>query len=137
MLMNKTYLKFGIGFVIILGTVGWLAATGFQTDASYYKTIEELSQMGDEAYGKRLRVAGDVVDGSLHTEGTITFFTISQLGKELKVKYTGSAPVPDNMAEGAEAVVEGKLMKDGQFEAKSIQAKCASKYDSEEFTEMP
>jgi cytochrome c-type biogenesis protein CcmE len=135
--MNKTYLKFGIGFAIILGTVGWLAATGLQTDAAYYKTIEDLDQMGDSAYGKRLRVAGEVVDGSLHTKGTITYFKITQLSKELEVKYTGSAPVPDNMAEGAEAVVEGKLLPNGQFEAKKIQAKCASKYDSEDMTEMP
>ncbi len=45
--------------------------------------------------------------------------------------YTGSAPVPDTFKDGVEAVCEGSTREDGTFEARQIQAKCASKYQSE------
>jgi cytochrome c-type biogenesis protein CcmE len=57
------YLKFGSVTVLILLSLGYLAYTGVQDSKSYYVTIKELNGMGNEAYAKRLRVAGNVVPG--------------------------------------------------------------------------
>lgn len=46
----------------------------------------------------------------------------------LRVNYTGTEPPPDTFKDNAQALVLGELGKDGVFQAKEIQAKCASKY---------
>jgi cytochrome c-type biogenesis protein CcmE len=56
----KKYGKFAALIVIIVGTLIWLATAGIKENQTYYKTLADLSQMGDQAYAKRLRVAGDV-----------------------------------------------------------------------------
>ena len=64
------YLKFGSVTVLILLSLGYLAYTGVQDSKSYYVTIKELNGMGNEAYSKRLRVAGNVVPGSIKPGAT-------------------------------------------------------------------
>jgi cytochrome c-type biogenesis protein CcmE len=49
---------------------------------------------------------------------------------KLKVAYTGADPLPDTFRDGAQALADGKLDKDGVFRAAKIQAKCASKYEA-------
>ena len=57
---SSKYLKFGAAIAVILISLGFLAYTGVQESKSYYVTIKELRGMGDGAYTKRLRVAGNV-----------------------------------------------------------------------------
>ena len=52
----RKYGKFAALIVIVIGTLVWLATAGMNETKTYYKTISELGQMKDEAYGKRLRV---------------------------------------------------------------------------------
>ena len=59
------YLKFGGAVALILLSLGYLAYTGVQESKSYYVTIKELRGMGDGAYTKHLRVAGNVQPGSI------------------------------------------------------------------------
>ena len=55
---------------VILVSLGFLAYTGVQESKSYYVTIKELRGMGDSAYTKHLRVAGNVQPGSIKRSGT-------------------------------------------------------------------
>jgi len=86
--------------------------------------------MGDTAYGKRIRVGGDVQEGSIRRAGSQVHFVIIQDDKRLKVTYSGSDPLPDTFKDGAQALADGKLDRDGTFRAAKIQAKCASKYEA-------
>src|SRR5258708_4956358 len=61
--------KFGSVIVVILLAISYLAYTGVQESKSYYVTIKELGGMGDSAYTKRLRVAGNVQTGSIRRTG--------------------------------------------------------------------
>ena len=61
----KKYGKFAALVVVIVGTLIWLATAGIKDNQTYYKTIAELHQMGDQAYSKRLRVGGDISPGSI------------------------------------------------------------------------
>ena len=126
----KKYGKFAALIVVVIGTLVWLATAGMTETKTYYKTITELGQMGDQAYGKRLRVAGDVESGSIQRSGNRVQFTLIQDKQKLVVAYTGTDPLPDTFRDGAQALADGKLDKDGVFRAGKIQAKCASKYEA-------
>ena len=125
----KRYGKFAALIVVVIGTLVWLATAGMNETKTYYKTIGELGQMGNQAYGKRLRVGGDVETGSIHRVGSEVQFVLVQDKLRLKVAYTGTEPLPDTFKDGAQALADGKLDKDGVFRTAKIQAKCASKYE--------
>ncbi|NIM19150.1 MAG: cytochrome c maturation protein CcmE [Candidatus Latescibacteria bacterium] len=129
--MGRKTLRFSLGIGVVIAALIFFAISGFQEGKAYYKTIEELNAMGESAYGKRLKVAGYVEDGSIERHGREVSFKLQQDDILLAVRYTGSSPVPDTFKDGAEAVIEGKYHEDGTFEAKKIQAKCASKYEKE------
>jgi len=126
----KKYGKFAVLIAIVIGTLAWLAASGMSGSQTYYKSISEMDQMGGQAYGKRLRVGGDVAAGSIQRVGKEVQFVLKQDKLTLKVAYTGSEPLPDTFRDGAQALADGKLDQDGVFRAGKIQAKCASKYEA-------
>ena len=126
----KNYVKFGILIVAILGTLAWLAVGGISDTKTYYKTISEVTQLGDQAKEKRLRVAGDIAPASIVREGRTVHFTLAQDNLRLNVVYSGIDPLPDTFKDGAQAMADGKLGADGVFQATKIQAKCASKYEA-------
>jgi cytochrome c-type biogenesis protein CcmE len=119
-----------VGVVIVVGALVYFGVAGFQEGKAYYKTIEEINQMGERAYDKRIKVAGIVSEGSIQRRGTQLIFTLEQNELVLPVVYTGTSPVPDTFEDGVEAICEGSYNRDGSFEAKHIQAKCASKYEA-------
>jgi cytochrome c-type biogenesis protein CcmE len=126
----RKYGKFAALIVVVIGTLVWLATAGMNENKTYYKTIVELNQMGNRAYGQRMRVGGDVEAGSITRVGNEVQFILTQEQRKLKVAYTGSEPLPDTFKDGAQALADGKLDKDGVFRASRIQAKCASKYEA-------
>jgi cytochrome c-type biogenesis protein CcmE len=125
---SNTYLKFGSAILVIIVALGFLAYTGVQESKSYYVTIKELHSMGDDAYSKRLRVAGNVQPGSIKRSGTQVHFVLVENDQTLNVVYTGTEAPPDTFKDESQALAEGKLGRDGVFQAKQLQAKCASKY---------
>ncbi|MDP9266756.1 MAG: cytochrome c maturation protein CcmE [Acidobacteriota bacterium] len=125
---QNRYLRFGLATAVIVLSLGYLAFTGAQENKSYYVTISELRKMGDGAYSKRLRVAGNVVPGSIQRQGTKVQFQLVELGQTVAVSYVGSEAPPDTFVDNAQALAEGEYGRDGVFHAKKLQAKCASKY---------
>ena len=124
---SKKILRFGGAIAIILLSLGYLAYTGVQESKSYYVTIKELQTM-DGRYAKRLRVAGNVVPGSIKRQGTHVEFMLKENDLVLPVVYTGTEAPPDTFKDDSQALAEGTFGKDNVFHAKQLQAKCASKY---------
>ena len=124
----KTYLKFGGATVIIVMLLAYLAYTGVQDSKSYYVTIKELHAMGNSAYTKKLRVAGNVQAGSIKRTGTHVQFALVENDQVLVVDYTGTEAPPDTFKDDSQALADGSFGRDGVFHAKVLQAKCASKY---------
>lgn len=114
--------------VVILATVGYLTFTGVQDTKQYYVTIAELNNMGNKAYTRHLRVAGNVAPGSIHRSGTNASFQLLEQGKVLQVSYQGTEPPPDTFKDNSQALAVGMYGRDGVFHATMLQAKCASKY---------
>jgi len=126
----RKYAKFAALITVVVGTVVWLGFVGSTESKTYYKTISELGQMGNQALGKRIRVGGDIESGSIQRVGSQVQFVLIQDKLRLKVAYTGTDPLPDTFRDGAQALADGKLDHDGVFRAAKIQAKCASKYEA-------
>jgi cytochrome c-type biogenesis protein CcmE len=122
--------KFSIGAVVILGTLVWLGWVGASQSKTYYHTISELGALQGSALHQRMRVSGNVLDGSIVHRPDGIDFTLTEQGKTLPVSYVGDSPLPDTFKGGAQALAEGKLMPDGRFVADQVQAKCASKYQA-------
>jgi cytochrome c-type biogenesis protein CcmE len=120
--------KFFIAGAIIFAAVTWLAISGAQDTKSYYVTISELQAMGPKAYTRNLRVAGNVLPGSIARSGPNADFTLIEQGKTLRVDYIGEEPPPDDFKDDAQALAIGTFGRDGTFHATQLQAKCASKY---------
>lgn len=131
--MNRQ-LRLGIGIAVVLIAIAYFAFAGYNESKAYYKTIEEVSAMGPDDGDKRLRVAGLVKEGTIERDGTeVKFLLVQDVHSNehtMPVHYTGSQPIPDTFKDRAEAIVEGKRLPDGTFEADHIQAKCASKYEA-------
>src|SRR6516162_3629482 len=102
----KKYGKFVALIAIVIGTLVWLATASISDNKTYYKTIAELSQMGDQAYGKKVRVGGDIENGSIQRVGKEVRFVITQDKLRLPVAYTGSDPLPDTFKAGAQALAD-------------------------------
>jgi cytochrome c-type biogenesis protein CcmE len=122
--------KFGVGVGIILATVSSLAVVGYREQPTYYHTIRELPNLKPSDARQRMRVAGNVEQGSIvRLPGRVDFVLLGE-GQKLSVSYVGKDPLPDTFVDGSQALVEGRWMRDGRFVAEKVQAKCASKYEA-------
>lgn len=137
MKISPNTLRIGIAAAVIVGTIGWLAYTGYGSSKSYFVHIAELRAMGDKAYHSQLRVDGFVKPGSIQQDGTHVDFVMNEFeshspnaatGRLLQVSYKGTEPPPDTFKGDAEALAIGTYGRDGVFHATELQAKCASKY---------
>jgi len=129
---KSKFFKFGAAVAIIVPSLSYLAWTGVNENKSFYVTIKEMHDMGNEQYARSLRVEGIVKPGTIQRNGSHAEFVI-QDGENgsllLPVSYKGSEPPPDTFKDHAQALVIGKMGQDGTFHAKEVQAKCASKYE--------
>ena len=124
--------RFFVSGIIIFLALGYLGYMGFQSSATYYYTVSEVTGQGSSIYDENVRVNGQVASGSVQQEtvGRTLKFTISDDEESLPVVYQGV--VPDAFKVGNEVVVEGHLNSDGIFQANTILVKCPSKYIPEE-----
>lgn len=126
-------MKFAIGAVLIVGSVGYLMASGIKETGQYFLTPSELSQkvaMDPSFYDVGMKVGAHVVPGSVTREtATQTMrFHITDGSATYPVVYHGLPP--DTFTDSAEVVVEGRLQRDGQIHATDVLAKCGSRYES-------
>ena len=119
------------GGAVALG-IAYLIITALQTSTVYYITVGELLQKGPAAGHQQVRVAGDVVPGSVEKidAGLALRFQVYDATGQMPVYYKGG-PVPDIFGDEVQVVVEGKVGPDGTFQASTLLAKCPSKFESE------
>ncbi len=124
-------MKFIIGGIVIVAALAWLGFVGFQESKAYYITVDEFNSMKGTLDGKTLKVAGDVVAGSIDRSKSQMEFVIGGPATRVRVRYVGKEIIPDTFKDGSKALVEGNVAPDGTFLARHIEAKCASKYEAE------
>ena len=113
---------------VILAAIGYLVATSLQNNAVYYMTVSELQARSPSMADQGVRVAGNVVPGSIQRDPAIFLvnFRISDDSGEIPVTYKGV--LPDIFGDRIQVVVEGKYAEGQPFNATTLLAKCPSKF---------
>ena len=73
-LLMKKYGKFAALIVVVIGTLVWLATAGMKENQTYYKTITELGQMGNQGLQRahpRGRRRGSRLDPARRQPGAV------------------------------------------------------------------
>lgn len=122
--------KLAIGSVVLAGVMAYLAYEGASTSWQYYVTVDECVADADQLAGKRVRVSGCVAEGTLQVESHRRWASFTLLGVEGNLPARCGGPLPDNLAEGMEVVVEGRLDGTQHLEGDKVLTRCASKYES-------
>lgn len=124
--------RFLVGGGIITASMAYVIYLGASSNWQYYLQVDECIAQADQVRGQRLRVSGRVAAGSLSTAAARREVSFILEGNEKSMPVTYQGPMPDNMAEGKEIVVEGVLQPNGELKGETIITKCASKYASED-----
>jgi len=126
-------------WAIVLGLVFAAAAIilfqGLSNAAVYFCNANEVGQRADCTQGKRFRVQGSVVTGSVHRVDADTDFDITFGGATIPVHYQGE---PGGIfKEGLPVVVEGRMGTDGVFAGDRVLVKHTEQYRAENPGRVP
>ncbi len=129
----KAQTKFVLGAVMIFASVGYLMATGIKDTGMYFLTPSELAaRVNDDRsfHDVGVKMGARVVRGSIerNVETQTITFEITDGDQTYPVSYRGLAP--DTFTDEVEVVVEGRLNRNGTFEATTLLAKCGSRYEA-------
>lgn len=125
------YLKWAVPAALVAACVGYLIYTASGGSAEYYLTVSELRSHTD---GANVRVAGVVQDDVQKSEGGLhVAFTEKDGTASVPVDYTGT--LPDIFKPGITVVVDGRMGKDGVFHARTLLAKCPSRFSTTTYTQ--
>jgi cytochrome c-type biogenesis protein CcmE len=130
-----------VGLLVVLlvmaGGIVALVMTSFKDAAVYAKNVDQVKAESASLGGRRLRVEGNLVHGSLERRDQPCEYRFTIKGKEaeLAVRYA-QCVVPDTFRDvpgmDVGVTVEGKLLAGNSFEASQVMAKCPSKYEMKE-----
>ena len=114
---------------VIIVLFGILLYTAVGSSFLYYRTPSEV--ISDESlHGKSVKVSGKVVDETIEEIEGVYKFEITDGKESVSVIY--SDVLPSAFKEGSEVIVEGIYEPNSGIKAKSLLAKCPSKYTSQE-----
>jgi cytochrome c-type biogenesis protein CcmE len=129
----KARTKFLVGGAVVLSTSGFLMWSSIKDTSTFVLKPAELHAKvkANPSWAKRhVRVGASVVPGSIvkGAGGREHIFLASFEGDTLPIVYRGIAP--DTFSDSADVVVEGSLDSTGTFQATTLLAKCASRYEN-------
>lgn len=136
--------QIAVGASLIVLLLGWYGYTNLREGASfqYFQTLDELLANSEPLEGRALRVHGYVAAASIDrklAERQVLFAVQNSpphagnpVGTTLAVRFD-SLETPDLFKDGAEVVLEGRLLGRGAeavFVADNVLAKCPSKFEA-------
>ena len=113
--------------LLVLGVAVALILKSFNSNLVFFFTPTQVVN-GEVPEQGNFRIGGLVEQGSLERlqDGTHVKFRVTDTAKTMQVLYTGI--LPDLFKEGKGVVAQGKLGKDGVFEADQVLAKHDENY---------
>jgi cytochrome c-type biogenesis protein CcmE len=122
--------KFGIiaSIGVVVAALGYLAFGNFGKNLVYFYTPSEVISLSQDYYGKKVRVGGMVVKGSVHVvPDTLKIsFDLTDGAATIPVAFEGIPP--DLFKEGTGAVAEGYWDAEKTFHSNMIMAKHSEDY---------
>jgi len=117
--------RLAVVVTVTVAAVALLAVSGLNRTLVYYRTPTEL--VGDPGLvGKQVRVGGLVQPGTVHRDGQVVRFTLTDGATSLPVVFTG--PINGVFAPGRDALVEGRLTPSGTFDGDELMVKHDDNY---------
>ena len=124
-------LRWALPALVVAACVGYLIYSASGGSAEYYLTVTELRS---HAGAGDVRVAGIVQDDVQKSAGGLhVTFTEKDATASVPVDYSGA--LPDIFKPGITVVAEGRLGKDGVFHARTLLAKCPSRFSTTSYTQ--
>lgn len=130
--VNWRFVAGGVLLLVFVGFLGFQMVQATTTTGAYYMTVGEINDQVPGIYGERVRVNGNVVEGTedwAPRDMTLKFSIVDDNGDQLPIVFYG--PRPDNFQRAASAIVEGELLPNGTFEAETLLLKCPSRYEED------
>lgn len=127
----STAVKLGIAGCIVTVVTAYMAYLGTTTSWKYYLTVDECLADATELIEQPMRVNGRIGVGSLKIATTRQHATFQLCGSSRELPVSCAGPLPDNLAEDMDVVVEGRLDESGHLQGDKVLTKCASKYATE------
>lgn len=124
--------KFLLGGAVVLGAAGVLMAGAIKDTGIYFLMPSELQAKvaaDPTLVGTGVKVGARVVPGTVvrDASGRQVSFDMTDGTATFPVVYRGI--IPDTFSDSVEVVVEGRLDASGTFQATTLLAKCASRYE--------
>jgi cytochrome c-type biogenesis protein CcmE len=126
----STHLKLAIGVTVLACATAYLAYLGASTSWRYYVLVDECFADRGRLAGQRLRVSGRVAAHSLILAEDRSTAKFELTGAQHRLSVSCPGPLPDNLAEDMDVVVEGKLHTSGRLVGDKVLTRCASKYEA-------
>lgn len=124
-------MRWALPALVVAACVGYLIYTASGGSAEYYLTVSELRS---HANSGDVRVAGVVQDDVQKTNGGLhVTFTEKDVTASVPIDYSGA--LPDIFKPGITVVAEGRLGNDGVFHARTLLAKCPSRFSTTAYTQ--
>jgi cytochrome c-type biogenesis protein CcmE len=123
--------------LVMAGGIVSLVMTSFKDAAVYAKNVDQVQAARADLMGRRLRVEGNLVHGTLERRDQPCEYRFVIKGKEAELPVLfPQCVVPDTFRDvpgmDVGVTVEGKLAAGGGFNATQVLAKCPSKYEMKE-----
>ena len=124
-------IRWSLPALVVAACVGYLIYSASGGSAEYYLTVGELRSHPDSG---NVRVAGVVQNDVQKSDGGLhVLFTEKDATASVPVDYTGT--LPDIFKPGITVVADGRLGKDGVFHARTLLAKCPSRFSTAPYTQ--
>jgi cytochrome c-type biogenesis protein CcmE len=146
--------KFVAAGLLIVVAVAFLIVSSTGSTAHYFLTIEELQDMGNDAFGRNVTVSGAILGNTIVYDASapqVVFTVVQMPGDPNEVEQGGglaavlhkavtdpAAPrleivfndvKPDLLQHEAQAIMRGQLGEDGRFYADEVLLKCPTRYE--------
>lgn len=99
-----------VGLVVLAG-IGVVLFNGLENATTYFYNVDQAVALRKDLGGKRFRMQGNVLDGTITKDGDRTEFTLAFGGREVRVVHTGD--VPELFQPAIPVVIEGSFVDNG------------------------
>jgi cytochrome c-type biogenesis protein CcmE len=124
---TRTYVAVGAVAVIVIG-LGLVLFNGLRDASTFFYNVDEVVARRGTLEGERIRMQGNVVDGSVHTTDDGVEFVLRFRGEEIPVQHVGDPP--ELFGPKIPVVLEGTLEGDA-FHSDTILIRHDATYDEE------
>jgi cytochrome c-type biogenesis protein CcmE len=122
--------KLAVAAALTACATAYLAYLGASTSWSYYLLVDECVENHAKFTGQRLRVSGRVASRSLQLSDDRSRASFVLCGQQSKILVSCKGPLPDNLAEDMDVVVEGTVDGEETVRGDKVLTRCASKYEA-------